>query len=179
MMCWSASTCCREGLDIPEVSLIAILDADKEGFLRSERSLIQIIGRAARNAAGKSHHVCRYDHAVNAQSALMKQHRRREIQMAFNEEHGITPKTIIKPIHDVVRSKETKEMTAAYMKKKNKMAQEGQDKDAGEYREGNEGSGTRAGFRTCGTAARYPDRTAQFLRETGHEFLWKNNSCSP
>ena len=111
----------REGLDIPEVSLIAILDADKEGFLRSERSLIQIIGRAARNAQGK---VIMYADSItqSMRKALDETARRREIQMAFNEEHGITPKTIIKPIHDVVRSKETKEMTAAYMKKKNKMA---------------------------------------------------------
>lgn len=111
----------REGLDIPEVSLITILDADKEGFLRSERSLIQIIGRAARNAQGK---VIMYANTItqSMRKALDETARRREIQMAFNEEHGITPKTIIKPIHDVVRSKETKEMTAAYMKKKNKMA---------------------------------------------------------
>lgn len=111
----------REGLDIPEVSLIAILDADKEGFLRSDRSLIQIIGRAARNAQGK---VIMYADSItqSMRKALDETARRREIQMAFNEAHGITPKTIIKPIHDVVRSKETKEMTAAYMKKKNKMA---------------------------------------------------------
>ena len=111
----------REGLDIPEVSLIAILDADKEGFLRSERSLIQIIGRADRNAQGK---VIMYADSItqSMRKALDETARRREIQMAFNEAHGITPKTIIKPIHDVVRSKETKEMTAAYMKKKNKMA---------------------------------------------------------
>ena len=111
----------REGLDIPEVSLIAILDADKEGFLRSERSLIQIIGRAARNAQGM---VILYADTItqSMRNAMDETNRRREIQMAFNAEHGITPKTIVKPIHDVVRSKETKEMTAAYMKKKNKMA---------------------------------------------------------
>ena len=110
----------REGLDIPEVSLIAILDADKEGFLRSERSLIQIIGRAARNAQGK---VIMYADSItqSMRKALDETARRREIQIAYNEAHGITPKTIIKPIHDVVRSKETKEMTAAYMKKKKKM----------------------------------------------------------
>ena len=110
----------REGLDIPEVSLIAILDADKDGFLRSERSLIQIIGRAARNAQGK---VIMYADQItqSMRKALDETARRREIQIAYNDAHGITPKTIIKPIHDVVRSKETKEMTAAYMKKKNKM----------------------------------------------------------
>ena len=110
----------REGLDIPEVSLVAILDADKEGFLRSERSLIQTIGRAARNAEGK---VIMYADQItqSMRKALDETARRREIQIAYNDAHGITPKTIIKPIHDVVRSKETKEMTAAYMKKKNKM----------------------------------------------------------
>lgn len=111
----------REGLDIPEVSLIAILDADKEGFLRSERSLIQIIGRAARNAHGK---VIMYGDAIteSMQKALDETNRRRTIQIAYNEEHHIVPQTIIKPIHEVVRSKETQEMTAKYMNKKSKMA---------------------------------------------------------
>ncbi|MCF0106578.1 MAG: excinuclease ABC subunit UvrB, partial [Holdemanella sp.] len=107
----------REGLDIPEVSLIAILDADKEGFLRSKRSLIQIIGRAARNAEGK---VILYGDTMteSMRYAIDETNRRRKIQMEYNEAHGIVPKTIIKPIHDVVRSKETKEMAAKYMKKK-------------------------------------------------------------
>lgn len=107
----------REGLDIPEVSLIAILDADKEGFLRSRRSLIQIIGRAARNADGK---VIMYADRItqSMQEAMDETNRRRTIQMDYNEAHGIVPKTIIKPIHEVVRSKETKEMTAKFLKKK-------------------------------------------------------------
>ena len=107
----------REGLDIPEVSLIAILDADKEGFLRSKRSLVQIIGRAARNSEGK---VIMYADSITESMdyAIKETNRRRNIQEAYNEEHGIIPKTIIKPIHDVVRSKETKEMTAKYLKKK-------------------------------------------------------------
>ena len=107
----------REGLDIPEVSLIAILDADKEGFLRSRRSLIQIIGRAARNADGK---VIMYADRMtqSMQEAIDETNRRRTIQMDYNEAHGIVPKTIIKPIHEVVRSKETKEMTAKFLKKK-------------------------------------------------------------
>lgn len=107
----------REGLDIPEVSLIAILDADKEGFLRSKRSLVQIIGRAARNSEGK---VIMYADQIteSMEYAIQETNRRRSIQEAFNIEHGIVPKTIIKPIHDVVRSKETKEMTAKYLKKK-------------------------------------------------------------
>lgn len=107
----------REGLDIPEVSLIAILDADKEGFLRSKRSLIQIIGRAARNAQGK---VILYGDKIteSMRYAIDETKRRRTIQMAYNEEHGIVPKTIIKPVHDIVRSKETKAMAARYMQKK-------------------------------------------------------------
>jgi excinuclease ABC subunit B len=93
----------REGLDIPEVSLVAILDADKEGFLRSERSLIQTIGRAARNASG---HVIMYaDKITNSMElALSETKRRRDIQEAYNEEHGITPQTIQKEIRDVIRA---------------------------------------------------------------------------
>ncbi len=107
----------REGLDIPEVSLIAILDADKEGFLRSRRSLIQIIGRAARNAQGK---VIMYADKIteSMDEAIKETARRRKIQMEYNERHHITQKTIIKPIHDVVRSKETKEVTRKYLAKK-------------------------------------------------------------
>ena len=91
----------REGLDIPEVSLVAILDADKEGFLRSDRSLIQTIGRAARNSEGT---VIMYADSVtpSMEKALTETARRREIQMAYNKEHGITPKTIIKKVSDVL-----------------------------------------------------------------------------
>lgn len=90
----------REGLDLPEVSLIAILDADKEGFLRKERSLIQIIGRAARNAEGE---VIMYADTVtpSMEAAIRETERRRSIQEKYNKDHGITPKTIIKPITDV------------------------------------------------------------------------------
>ena len=93
----------REGIDIPEVSLIAILDADKQGFLRSTRSLIQTIGRAARNANGK---VIMYADTISdsMDEAIKETNRRREIQEKFNEEHGITPKTIIKPIQDVIKN---------------------------------------------------------------------------
>lgn len=91
----------REGLDIPEVSLVAILDADKEGFLRSERSLIQIIGRAARNAHGE---VIMYADSVtdSMANAIRETNRRREIQNKYNEEHGIVPKTIVKKVSDVL-----------------------------------------------------------------------------
>ncbi|MGN0605268.1 MAG: excinuclease ABC subunit UvrB [Oscillospiraceae bacterium] len=91
----------REGLDIPEVSLVAILDADKEGFLRSDTSLIQTIGRAARNADGK---VIMYADSVTGsmERAITETERRREIQMRYNREHNITPKTIRKDIRDVI-----------------------------------------------------------------------------
>ncbi len=91
----------REGLDLPEVSLVAILDADKEGFLRSETSLIQTIGRAARNAEGK---VIMYADSVtpSMERAISETERRRAIQMKYNEEHGIVPKTIIKDVSDVI-----------------------------------------------------------------------------
>ncbi len=93
----------REGLDLPEVALVAILDADKEGFLRSETSLVQTIGRAARNAKGK---VIMYaDHITNSMAyAINETNRRRQIQQEYNEIHGITPKTIVKSIRDVIES---------------------------------------------------------------------------
>ncbi|MBQ6830082.1 MAG: excinuclease ABC subunit UvrB [Clostridia bacterium] len=92
----------REGLDIPEVSLVAILDADKEGFLRSDTSLIQTIGRAARNAEGQ---VIMYADSVtpSMETALTETNRRRAIQMRYNEEHGITPRTIIKDVREVLQ----------------------------------------------------------------------------
>ena len=91
----------REGLDIPEITLVAILDADKEGFLRSETSLIQTIGRAARNAEG---HVIMYADTIteSMQMAIDETKRRREIQMKYNEEHGITPQTIRKSVRDLI-----------------------------------------------------------------------------
>ena len=100
----------REGLDIPEVSLVAILDADKEGFLRSETSLIQTIGRAARNDHGK---VIMYADEVTGsmERAITETLRRRKIQQRYNEEHGITPRTIQKDVRAVleISSKETVE----------------------------------------------------------------------
>ena len=103
----------REGLDIPEVSLVAILDADKQGFLRSHRSLIQTIGRCARNAEGK---VIMYGDIVSdaMKTAIEETKRRRAIQIKYNEDHHIIPKTINKKIMDVVSINETDD------KKKNK-----------------------------------------------------------
>jgi len=103
----------REGLDIPEVSLVAILDADKEGFLRSERSLIQTIGRAARNENGR---VIMYADRItrSMEIAIEETKRRRSIQEAYNEEHGITPKTIQKGVRDVIRATTAAEETETY-----------------------------------------------------------------
>ncbi|BBW97590.1 excinuclease ABC subunit UvrB [Geobacillus icigianus] len=103
----------REGLDIPEVSLVAILDADKEGFLRSERSLIQTIGRAARNANG---HVIMYADTVtkSMEIAIQETKRRRTIQEAYNQEHGIVPRTVKKEIRDVIRATYAAEETETY-----------------------------------------------------------------
>ncbi len=108
----------REGLDIPEVSLVAIMDADKQGFLRSERSLIQTIGRAARNANGK---VIMYADEISESMdiAIKETNRRREIQENYNKTHGITPKTIIKEISDVV-SNEIDEVTSKEPEKMSK-----------------------------------------------------------
>ncbi|PEJ20785.1 excinuclease ABC subunit B [Bacillus toyonensis] len=103
----------REGLDIPEVSLVAILDADKEGFLRSERSLIQTIGRAARNENGR---VIMYADRITRSMgiAIEETQRRRTIQEAYNEEHGITPKTIQKGVRDVIRATTAAEEPETY-----------------------------------------------------------------
>lgn len=106
----------REGLDIPEVSLIAILDADKEGFLRSETSLIQTIGRAARNANG---HVIMYADTItdSMRKAIEETKRRRSIQEAYNKKHGITPKTIRKEIPELIRATQTAEAEEKYITK--------------------------------------------------------------
>ena len=108
----------REGLDIPEVSLIAILDADKQGFLRSSRSLIQTIGRAARNANGK---VIMYADTISEAMdiAITETNRRRNIQNKYNEEHGIIPKTIIKDIREVISNSDNKDIETRKTKREN------------------------------------------------------------
>ena len=111
----------REGIDLPEVSLIAIMDADKQGFLRSDRSLIQIVGRCARNASG---HVIMYADAVSESmdKAIKETKRRREIQDNYNREHGIIPRTIVKEIKEVISNTEVEEksLTKTKMSKKDK-----------------------------------------------------------
>ena len=111
----------REGLDIPEVSLVAILDADKEGFLRSETSLIQTIGRAARNANGK---VIMYADTVtkSMENAIWETQRRREIQQKYNEEHGITPKTIVKSVRGIIEISSTEDIEKKPAGKRKKLS---------------------------------------------------------
>ena len=103
----------REGLDIPEVSLVAILDADKEGFLRSERSLIQTIGRAARNTEGK---VIMYADELteSMEKAISETNRRRKIQQEYNKENGITPQTIKKDIRETIKASIIEEAKEKY-----------------------------------------------------------------
>lgn len=104
----------REGLDLPEVSLVTILDADKEGFLRSDRALIQTIGRAARNSEGR---VIMYgDNITDSMDRAIKEtERRRTIQLAYNEKHGVTPQTIKKKVHDVIEATKVAEQKADYL----------------------------------------------------------------
>ncbi len=107
----------REGIDIPEVSLVAILDADKEGFLRSKRSLIQTVGRAARNANGQ---VIMYADSVtpSMESAIRETERRRKLQTAYNKEHGIVPKTIVKPVAEILEISTPKDESKPRRKQK-------------------------------------------------------------
>ena len=113
----------REGLDIPEVSLVAILDADKEGFLRSERSLIQTIGRAARNTDGR---VIMYADELteSMEKAISETNRRRKIQMEYNEKHGITPQTIKKSIRDTIKASIVEEAQEEYQLDENTTMEE-------------------------------------------------------
>ena len=113
----------REGLDIPEVSLVAILDADKEGFLRSERSLVQTIGRAARNTEGK---VIMYADELteSMEKAIHETNRRRKIQMQYNEEHGITPQTIQKSVREAIKAVAVENVQEKYKMDKNTSIEE-------------------------------------------------------
>ena len=122
----------REGLDMPEVKLVAILDADKEGFLRSDTSLIQTIGRAARNAEG---HVIMYADTItdSMRSAIEETNRRRSIQQKYNEEHGITPTTIKKAVRDLIAiSKAVEEDEDSFKKEPESMDEKELKKLAGE-----------------------------------------------
>jgi excinuclease ABC subunit B len=104
----------REGLDLPEVSLVAILDADKEGFLRSERALIQTIGRAARNSDGRV--ILYADKITDSMAKAMDEtERRRTIQLAYNEKHGVTPQTIRKKVRDIIEATKVAEQKADYL----------------------------------------------------------------
>ena len=113
----------REGLDIPEVSLVAILDADKEGFLRSERSLIQTIGRAARNTDGT---VIMYADELtdSMDKAITETNRRRKIQQEYNEKHGITPKTINKSVRETIAITNVEDIGVEYKLEKNENIKE-------------------------------------------------------
>ena len=113
----------REGLEIPEVSLVAILDADKEGFLRSERSLIQTIGRAARNTNGT---VIMYADELtdSMEKAISETNRRRKIQEEYNQKHGITPKTIQKSVRDNISMTTVEDISVEYKLEKNENIQD-------------------------------------------------------
>ena len=142
----------REGLDLPEVSLVAILDADKEGFLRSETSLIQTIGRAARNAEGL---VILYADTVtpSMRAAMDETERRRKIQDAYNKAHGIVPKTIIKDVREILeisKSEDAGHKAKGKPKKLTRGGADGGDRQAGA---GDEGGQQAAGIRVCRRAA--------------------------
>ncbi len=139
---------------MPEVSLVAILDADKEGFLRAERSLIQTIGRAARNADGR---VIMYADTIteSMDKAISETERRRKIQLAHNEKHGITPQTIRKKVQDVIEATKVAEEKADYLAdvKCAKMSKKDRAARNRTTRGRNEGSGEEPAVRASGRAA--------------------------
>ncbi|MCI5822108.1 MAG: UvrB/UvrC motif-containing protein, partial [Lachnospiraceae bacterium] len=148
----------REGLDIPEITLVAILDADKEGFLRSERSLIQTVGRAARNSSG---HVIMYADKItdSMRLAMDETARRRKIQQAYNEEHGITPQTIKKSVRDLISiSKEVAKEEITMEKDAEEMSKDELEKHIKEIKKKMEKA---AGDLNFEAAAEYRDRLIQ------------------
>ena len=148
----------REGLDIPEITLVAILDADKEGFLRSERSLIQTVGRAARNSSG---HVIMYADKItdSMRLAIDETARRRKIQQAYNEEHGITPQTIKKSVRDLISiSKEVAKEEITMEKDAEEMSKDELEKHIKEIKKKMEKA---AGDLNFEAAAEYRDRLIQ------------------
>ena len=143
----------REGLDIPEITLVAILDADKEGFLRSETSLVQTIGRAARNAQG---HVIMYADTItdSMRMAIDETMRRRKIQEEYNEAHGITPQTIKKAVRDLISiSREVEKDEEEFLKDPESMSRQELEKLAAEVQKKDETGGCGAQFRGGGQAA--------------------------
>ena len=156
----------REGLDIPEISLVAILDADKEGFLRSEVSLIQTIGRAARNAQG---HVIMYADVItdSMRGAMEETMRRRELQQAYNEEHGITPQTIKKAVRDLISiSKEVAKEEKELEKGPESMSREELEKLIGEVHKQMKKAAAELNFEAAATLRDQMISLKKYLQET-------------
>ena len=156
----------REGLDIPEISLVAILDADKEGFLRSEVSLIQTIGRAARNAQG---HVIMYADVItdSMRGAMEETMRRRELQQAYNEEHGITPQTIKKAVRDLISiSKEVAKEEKELEKDPESMSREELEKLIGEVHKQMKKAAAELNFEAAATLRDRMISLKKYLQET-------------
>ena len=156
----------REGLDIPEISLVAILDADKEGFLRSEVSLIQTIGRAARNAQG---HVIMYADVItdSMRGAMEETMRRRELQQAYNEEHGITPQTIKKAVRDLISiSKEVAKEEKELEKDPESMSREELEKLIGEVHKQMKKAAAELNFEAAATLRDQMISLKKYLQET-------------